>query len=94
MIKLDFAKIKILTLFIICGGVFFALGFNTGLKQKPEIDKVTTITGKETAVSTQADFAPFWKVWNTINEKYPGASEISDQRQDIWSYFWPRRLVK
>ncbi len=30
-------------------------------------------------MTTQADFAPFWKVWNEINEKYPNASKISDQ---------------
>ena len=50
-----------------------------GAYNRPEIDKVTGIANKETAVTTTADFSPFWKVWNTINEKYPGASKVSDQ---------------
>jgi len=59
--------------------IFFGLGTYIGFNQRPEINKVTNILNKETAVNTKADFAPFWKVWNDINEKYPSASEITDQ---------------
>lgn len=79
MFNLNFARTKIITLFIISGALFFGAGYGVGLHRQPEINKVTTVTGKETAVDTKADFSPFWKVWNTINEKYPGASEVSDQ---------------
>ncbi len=75
----SFNRIKTLTLFIVCALCFFAVGVNIGLKKQPSINKVTTIENKETAVDTGADFEPFWKVWNTINEKYPDADKISDQ---------------
>ncbi|PIZ87542.1 S41 family peptidase [Candidatus Nomurabacteria bacterium CG_4_10_14_0_2_um_filter_30_12] len=59
--------------------VFFGLGIYIGFQQRPEINKVVNILNKETLVSTQTDFSPFWKVWNNINEKYPNANKTSDQ---------------
>ncbi|HEV7701838.1 MAG TPA: S41 family peptidase [Candidatus Paceibacterota bacterium] len=60
--------------------VFFVLGGYIGYSHRPEIDRVL-LSNKETAVDTQADFSPFWKVWNTINEKYPGADKTTDQER-------------
>jgi carboxyl-terminal processing protease len=57
----------------------FFSGIYIGKKQVPEIEKVVGVSGKETAVETNADFSPFWKAWNAINEKYPSASKITDQ---------------
>ncbi|MCX6753289.1 MAG: S41 family peptidase [Candidatus Nomurabacteria bacterium] len=57
---------------------FFILGILIGQSKTPEIDKVD-IKNKEVSVDTRADFAPFWKAWNTINEKNPDAKKISDQ---------------
>lgn len=59
--------------------LFFGLGVYIGFRQRPDIDKVTNVLNKNTAVSTEADFSPFWKTWNSINEKYPNAVKISDQ---------------
>ncbi len=56
-------------------------GIYIGYQNRPEIEKVMTLTGKETAVTTKADFSPFWKVWNTINEKYPRADTVEDQKR-------------
>ena len=61
--------------------LFFGLGIYIGFNNRPEINKVVNLSGKETAVSTEADFSPFWKVWNSINEKYPNASKITDQEK-------------
>ncbi len=61
--------------------VFFGFGIFLGFKNSPEIDKVFNVSGKEMGVATQADFSPFWKVWNDINEKYPNASKITDQNK-------------
>ncbi len=58
----------------------FIFGIYTGYAHRPEIDRVL-LANKETAVETQGDFSPFWKVWNTINEKYPGASKTTDQEK-------------
>ena len=63
-----------------CGCVFLLSGVYVGDHNRPEIEKVI-ISGKETQVATQADFSPFWKVWNTINEKYPNAAKITDQNR-------------
>jgi carboxyl-terminal processing protease len=59
--------------------VFFILGVSVGQHNRPEIDKVAGISGKETGMATEADFSTFWKVWNTINEKYPNADKTADQ---------------
>jgi carboxyl-terminal processing protease len=64
---------------VVLVAVFFFLGVYVGFHNQPAIDKVVGITGKETAVETKADFSPFWKVWNTINEKNPDAAKVSDQ---------------
>ena len=64
---------------ILLVALFFGLGVYIGFNKRPEISKVENLLGKETAVATEADFSPFWKVWNNINEKYPNASKISDQ---------------
>ena len=64
---------------ILLVALFFGLGVYIGFNKRPEISKVENLLGKETAVATEADFSPFWKVWNNINEKYPNASKISDE---------------
>ncbi len=64
---------------ILLVAIFFAFGVYVGDRNRPEIDKVIGIANKETSVTTTADFAPFWKAWNTINEKSPNATKITDQ---------------
>lgn len=59
--------------------VFFFVGVYVGASNRSEIEKVTGVTHKDTAVETQTDFAPFWKAWNLINEKSPDAKNITDQ---------------
>ena len=63
--------------------IFFSLGIYIGFhnQPKPEIDKVTTLSDKNTPSNIDADFAPFWKAWNTINEKYPNADKTTDQER-------------
>jgi carboxyl-terminal processing protease len=57
----------------------FAIGVYVGDINRPAIDKVVGITNKETEVTTTADFSPFWKVWNEMNNKSLTVSKISDQ---------------
>jgi len=79
MEKLSKTKYFIVTFFLVAFSFIF--GIYIGNHNRPEIDKVMGISGKETAVTTTADFSPFWKVWNTMNEKYPVANKISDQER-------------
>ena len=76
-----FSKIKYYALAIFFVVIFFILGVYVGDRNRPEIDKVIGISGKETQVTTQADFSPFWKVWNIMSEKSPTISNISDQNK-------------
>ena len=76
----DFFKTKYLagvTFFIVLA---FVSGVYVGTHQKSEIEKVVGVNSTETPSDINGvDFAPFWKAWNTINEKYPGADEITNQ---------------
>lgn len=63
----------------------FSLGFNSGEKSL-----ATTIGGIENITEgkpTNVDFAPFWKAWNLLNEKYVPASTtaktVNDQEK-VW----------
>ena len=76
---LEFSKTRSNTNVILLVALFFFLGIYMGFYNRPEIEKVTGLSNKETQVITEADFSPFWKVWNTINEKYPRADETIDQ---------------
>ncbi len=77
---LEYFRIRRASATILLVALFFGLGIYIGFNNRPEINKVT-ISGKETAVKTEADFSPFWRVWNSINEKYPNASKITDQNK-------------
>ena len=70
-------KRNITVVFIVI--LFFILGVFVGIRHIPEIDKVASVSNRATVVETQADFSPFWKTWNLINEKSPDAKNITDQ---------------
>jgi carboxyl-terminal processing protease len=60
-----------------------AIGYYVGYNHKPEIDKIQNLSNKNTAVSTDADFAPFWKAWNILKTKSIYKNEINDQEK-VW----------
>ncbi|MEK7588642.1 MAG: S41 family peptidase [Patescibacteria group bacterium] len=74
----SFQNIKKNTAFIVIVLLFFGVGFYAGKTTAKEKETIN-LTGTDVAVATQADFSPFWEVWNTINEKYPNAKNVSDQ---------------
>jgi len=63
----------------------FNLGFNSGEKSLS-----TAVTGIENTAEDKpanVDFAPFWKAWNLINEKYVPASTTSKtvgDQEKVW----------
>ncbi len=75
------SKIKHISITILFIIIFFAFGIYVGGSNYREINQVVGISGKETQVTTETDFSPFWKVWNIINEKYPTPDKISDQER-------------
>lgn len=58
-------------------GVFF-LGVYIGKANGKAIDEVL-LANKETPTTNSADFEPFWKTWNLINEKYVSPEKATDQ---------------
>ncbi|MFA6324791.1 MAG: S41 family peptidase [Candidatus Paceibacterota bacterium] len=60
---------------------FFAFGIYIGFSNQPTINKITSISNKNSPNEIKADFETFWKVWSTINEKYPSADKITDQER-------------
>lgn len=64
---------------------FYSLGFNSGEKSLS-----TRVVGIENTMEGQplnVDFAPFWKTWNLISEKYVPASttlKTVDDQQKVW----------
>ena len=79
MKKIYITKHYVVTVLLVV--LFFIFGIYLGDHNRPAIDKVTGLSGKETAVVTQTDFSPFWKVWDTINKKYPSAAKTTDQER-------------
>jgi carboxyl-terminal processing protease len=78
----DFLKTRYFANTVFTVVLAFALGIFIGFNHKTEIEKVVGISSKEIpAELATTDFEPFWKAWNTIDEKYPGASEISNQER-------------
>jgi carboxyl-terminal processing protease len=76
---LDYFKTRRALGNVLLAVLFLGLGIFIGFHNRPAIDQVTDISNKETPSTISADFSPFWKVWNTLNEKNPNASKISNQ---------------
>jgi carboxyl-terminal processing protease len=74
-------KISLIVLACVVLAVMFLVGVYVGKNHAPSILKITSVIHKDPQVTTEADFEPFWKVWNLINEKYPSASKIDDQKR-------------
>jgi len=77
---LKYFKIRRASVTILLLVLFFSLGIYLGFHNRPEINKLVNILGKETAVASEVDFSPFWKVWSKINEKYP-LNKTTDQEK-------------
>ena len=77
-----FATLGMVLLAFVVLGTTFGIGVYMGMTRRPAIDKVLSLTGKETPPAlTTTDFSPFWKAWALINEKYP--TTVSDQDK-VW----------
>ena len=63
---------------VLLAGVF-ALGLNVGFNHRPYSTRITDISNASVPSGTTADFEPFWKVWNLIDQKHPGADKITAQ---------------
>ncbi len=82
---LDFFKKGRNSAVILLVAGFFIFGIYIGSHNQPEINKITNLSNKNNPTNISADFESFWKVWNTINEKYPQANKITNEERVIGS---------
>ncbi len=76
-------SLPIILAILLVGGSFI-LGFFFGQNNKSEIEKVVTLKNKESLITNQTDFEPFWTTWNLINAKYVSPNgEVTDQDK-VW----------
>jgi carboxyl-terminal processing protease len=67
---------KKLTVALLVLVVLFFSGFWLGRKTVPDEAYLTNILNKNSGQPSTVDFAPFWKAWNIINEKYVATNNI------------------
>jgi len=62
--------------------VIFCLGtgYYFGKHAEAQEDRVLSLENKSPSGAPQVDFAPFWQVWNTINEKYVPTNGTTTER--------------
>src|SRR3989338_5888927 len=64
-------KYKVITISILAAGVFFVLGLYLGFKiDSKQASPPEFLINTEADISSQVDFAPFWKVWQVLDEKF------------------------
>ena len=63
---------------VLVAGVF-VLGLYVGFAHRPYVSRIMGVSDTAVPADVNADFEPFWKVWSTIDEKFPDADKVSAQ---------------
>src|SRR3989338_10878181 len=87
ILQMEFLKkhVALLVLGAVIAVGSFNLGFNSG--EKSLSTAVVDIENPNKDRPANVDFAPFWKAWNLINEKYVPASTTSEtvgDQEKVW----------
>lgn len=69
---------------IVFVGAVFASGAFFGYSQRPAVEKVSVLFGKEEAKPAEIDFSPFWIAWSTVEEKFISAGNGMDKQKMVW----------
>jgi len=84
---MDFSRRPIkFVLYLLLAGIIFSAGFHQG---KNSVSSITfaDIQNKTVGQPISVDFAPFWKAWNTLNDKFvdtaTSSKTVTDQTK-IW----------
>lgn len=76
----EFFKIKQNRNFVLITIFVFILGLYIGLTQNSKFESFASLIAPKTEIDPNTiDLSPFWKVWEALDEKYPGASETDNQ---------------
>ena len=81
--KKNFRIASYVLVLILAVTAIFSGGVYVGYYKAPAIQKVLSVTDKESTVKTTVDFNTFWKAWTILSEKSIYASKISDQDR-VW----------
>jgi len=69
--------------FVLITSVVFSIGFYRGQRNLIASSSTVKVINKSAEASTTLDFSPFWKTWNTLNEKFvevaSSSKPVSDQ---------------
>src|SRR5574344_1899816 len=84
MRKSNLKLIIYVLIFFLALFLIFMAGTYFGYSNRPYIERVTGITGKEAEAETTADFAPFWKAWNILKEKSIFSKTIENDQDHVW----------
>lgn len=77
-------KIALILAALLIVGSAFGLGVYFGYKQRPAIEKLENMVGKEKPVALlPLDFNPFWQTWTLLEEKYVFPEKI-DRQKMVW----------
>lgn len=78
----EFFKVKQNRYFILITVFVFILGLYIGLAKSQSLENISTFfESKKEVDKSVIDLDPFWKVWEALDEKYPGASETDNQER-------------
>jgi len=76
-----YQKIILIVILIVATGGSFLFGVSVGYENRSGTEKITSLFNKEDGIPATVDFAPFWKTWNLLNEKYVTNDTASDQEK-------------
>lgn len=74
-------KIYIPILSILFFVAAFFLGVHLGFQNRPIVEKIVGVKNKESDIVENADFAPFWKAWQVVQEKLPDSEKVSSEEK-------------
>jgi len=78
----EFFKIKQNRIFVLITVLVFIFGLYIGFAQNDRFENLATFIAPKNKVDPNTiDLGPFWKVWEALDEKYPGASDTDNQER-------------
>jgi carboxyl-terminal processing protease len=80
------SQLKIVIGIVLAGAIIFFAGFYIGGKFQTQNVSAQSVLNKEAMASTTADFAPFWQVWKTLENKFVAthAQKTVTDQDKVW----------
>lgn len=69
---------------LLIAALLFLSGVYFGFQNRPEVDKITTLFGKEEGMPAGVDFSPFWRTWLILNQKFVTTNGQIEDEDKVW----------